>query len=90
GMTGEMNVIIGQREDALLIPTQAVVNGHVYVVGASGLVSLRNVKVGFRSMETSEIVEGLQEGERVIVADQDLFRSGSYVRAIEINPKPTR
>ncbi|SDT88304.1 RND family efflux transporter, MFP subunit [Verrucomicrobium sp. GAS474] len=89
GMTGEMNVIIGKRENSLLIPTSAIRNGRVFVVGSGGTVSPRNVKFGFRSMETTEILEGIQEGERVIVADQDLFHPGDHVRALEINPDAT-
>lgn len=85
GMTGEVNVIIGHRENALIVPTRALVANKVFVVN-HGVVQPRPVRVGFRNIERAEIVEGLQEGDRVVVADQDLLVPGQRVRAIAINP----
>ena len=44
-----------------------------------------NPLLGFRNLERAEILDGLKEGEQVVVADQDLFRPGQRVRAITIN-----
>ena len=84
GMTGEMNIITGKRENALLIPSRAVLADHVLVV-QDNVVKPRAVKIGFRNLERAEILEGLKEGEQVVVADQDLFKPGQRVRAITIN-----
>lgn len=84
GMTGELNVITGQRPDALIIPARALLVDKVFVVG-DGVVKPRAVKVGYRSIERAEILEGLREGEQVVVADQDLLRPGQRVRAITVN-----
>jgi RND family efflux transporter MFP subunit len=84
GMTGEMNVIAGKRENALIIPSRAVLAERVLVV-TNGVVKPRVVKIGFRNLERAEILEGLKEGEEVVVADQDLFKPGQRVRAITIN-----
>jgi RND family efflux transporter MFP subunit len=84
GMTGEMNIIAGKRENALIIPSRAVLAGRVFVVKNS-VVKPRTVKVGFRNLEHAEILEGLKEGEQVVVADQDLLKPGQRVRAITIN-----
>ena len=40
----------------------------------------RTVKVGFRTLDFAEALSGLEEGGRVIVADQDKFRPGEPVR----------
>ena len=84
GMTGEMNIVAGKRENTLIIPSRAVVADRVFVV-KDGVVKPRTVKLGFRNLERAEIVEGLKEGEQVVVADQDLFRPGQRVRAVTIN-----
>jgi RND family efflux transporter MFP subunit len=84
GMTGEMNIIAGKRENALIIPSRAVLAGRVFVV-KDNVVKPRAVKVGFRNLERAEILEGLKDGEQVVVADQDLFRPGQRVRAVTIN-----
>lgn len=85
GMTGEVNVIINQRDNALIVPTRALVADKVFVVN-HGVVQPRPARVGFRNIERAEIVEGLQEGDRVVVADQDLLAPGQRVRALAINP----
>ncbi len=84
GETGEMNIISGTRENALLIPSRALVVDRVWVV-QDGVVQPRTVKVGFRNIERAEILEGLREGEPVVVADQDLLRTGQRVRPITLN-----
>lgn len=84
GMTGEMNIIAGKHENALIVPSRAVLANHV-LVAKDGVVKRRAVKIGFRNLEHTEILEGLKEGEPVVVADQDLFKPGQRVRAITIN-----
>jgi RND family efflux transporter MFP subunit len=84
GMTGEMNIIAGKRENALIIPSRAVLAGRVFVI-KDNVVKPRTVKLGFRNLEHAEILEGLKDGEQVVVADQDLFRPGQRVRAVTVN-----
>jgi RND family efflux transporter MFP subunit len=84
GMTGEMNIIAGKRDNALIIPSRAVLGDRVFVV-KDNVVKPRAVKVGFHNLEHAEIIDGLKEGEQVVVADQDLFRPGQRVRAVTVN-----
>jgi len=84
GMTGEMNVILGRRDGALIIPTRALTGERVLVV-EGGTIQPRAVKTGLRSLERTEIVKGLNEGEQVVVADHDLFRPGQWVQTILVN-----
>jgi HlyD family secretion protein len=84
GMTGEMNIIAGKRENALIIPSRALLADHVLVV-RDGVIESRTVKIGFRNLERAEILDGLKEGEQVIVADQDLFRPGQRIRVVNTN-----
>jgi RND family efflux transporter MFP subunit len=84
GETGEMNIISGTRENALLIPTRALLVDRVWVV-ADDIVKPVTVKVGFRNLERAEILDGLRDGEQVVLADQDLLRTGQRVRAVVLN-----
>ena len=84
GETGEMNIISGTRENALLIPTRALLVDRVWVV-ENGSVRPVTVKVGFRNLERAEILDGLRDGDEVVVADQDLLRTGQRVRAVKLN-----
>ncbi|MDB6022088.1 MAG: efflux transporter, family, subunit [Pedosphaera sp.] len=86
GETGEMNIISGTRENALLIPTRALLVDRVWVVQA-GVAQPRTVKVGYRNIERAEILDGLHEDDAVVVADQDLLRTGMRVRPVILNPR---
>src|SRR5262249_47933366 len=89
GMTGEMNIITGVHENAVLVPTRALLVDQALVTNG-GMVQRRTVNVGFRTLDFSEALNGLGEGDRVIVADQDKFYPGHPVgqRMITRAPPP--
>ena len=79
GMTGEMNIITGTHENALLVPTRAVLVDQALVI-KRGIVQRRTIKPGFRTLDFTEALSGVSAGERVVVADQDRLRPGQPVR----------
>jgi RND family efflux transporter MFP subunit len=79
GMTGEMNIITGTHENVLLLPTRAIAVDQALIVKRS-VVQARTVKIGYRTLDYSEIIEGLSEGERAILSEQDKLRPGTLVR----------
>src|ERR1700745_697842 len=87
GMTGEMNIITGVHENALLVPTRALLVDQALVANG-GIVQRRTVNVGFRTLDFSEALGGLADGDHVIVSDQDKFHSGPPVRPRMIKPPP--
>jgi RND family efflux transporter MFP subunit len=87
GMTGEMNIITGEHENAQLVPTRALLVDQALVVNG-GIVQRRTVNVGFRTLDFSEALSGLADGDHVIVSDQDKFHSGQPVRQRMINAPP--
>jgi RND family efflux transporter MFP subunit len=90
GMTGEMNIITGGHENALLVPTRALLVDQALVVNG-GIVQRRTINVGFRTLDFSEALSGLADGDHVIVSDQDKFHSGQPVRQRMINaPSPPK
>jgi RND family efflux transporter MFP subunit len=86
GMTGEMNIITGRREKALLVPTRALLVDQVLVV-AHGIIEAHTVKVGYRTLEFAEALEGIKEEAHVVVADQDRLRPGEFVRQRYVGPE---
>ncbi|MEY2529505.1 MAG: hypothetical protein QOJ05_1595, partial [Verrucomicrobiota bacterium] len=68
GMTGEMNIITGTHENALLVPTRALLVDQALIV-KSGVVQSRTVKVGYSTLDFSEVLSGLSEGDRVVLSD---------------------
>jgi RND family efflux transporter MFP subunit len=87
GMTGEMNIITGIHENALLVPTRALLVDQALVVNG-GIVQRRTVNVGFRTLDYSEALNGLADGDHVIAYDQDQFHPGQPVRQRMINAPP--
>ncbi|PYK58946.1 MAG: hypothetical protein DME43_10045 [Verrucomicrobia bacterium] len=87
GMTGEMNIITGTHENALLVPTRALLVDQALIVN-HGIVHSRTVGIGFRTLDFTEVTSGLEEGRHVIVSDQDKFHPGETVRQRTINSPP--
>ncbi len=79
GLTGEVQIIIAERPNALIIPRRALVGDYVYVA-AGGRLERRKVAKGFDSLNKVEILEGLSVGEEVVVEQMDQFRDGDTVR----------
>lgn len=69
GMTCDADIVVGQKEDVLLVPTTALISkgDSTYVtVVAGGREEPRLVAVGLRSETDAEIVSGLDEGEEIL------------------------
>ncbi|HEY2102397.1 MAG TPA: efflux RND transporter periplasmic adaptor subunit [Chthoniobacterales bacterium] len=84
GMTGEMNIITGTHENVLLVPTRALLVDQALII-KHGIVHARTVKVGFRTLDFAEAINGVSLNDRVIVSDQDRFRPGRLVRQRKID-----
>jgi len=76
GMTAQVYIVQAAAEDALIIPSSALQGRGgrdgvrtVRVQAANGEIAEREVKVGLNTGVQAEIVEGLREGEKVVVAE---------------------
>jgi len=75
-------VEVGRRADAILVPRSAVRDGVAWVVDADGISHRRAVTVGLEGDGRMEILEGLVEGERVVVAGASLLSDGARTRVV--------
>ena len=80
GMTVEINVVTDRRDKALLIPAAALVDGHVWAV-RDGEATRVPVKVGVRGTQKVEILDGLAEGEDIILVPPKTLAEGMAVSA---------
>ena len=95
GMFARVNLLFGERENALVIPEESIVpqGGRLFVIklldgadNASKVSQRVEVKVGMRKPGQVEITDGLQAGDRVITAGQQrVQKDGTVVRVIELN-----
>ena len=71
GMTANLTIVVGQAEDALLVPILAIQQGEdgnvVTLQDASGSTVVTPVQVGLRNGTYAQIVRGLVEGDQVLV-----------------------
>jgi multidrug efflux system membrane fusion protein len=79
GMTAENNIIVNRTENALLVPSSAVLRDKIWIVEASAL-SQREIEVGARGIENTEIRRGLDEQSVVVLEPETSFANGDPVR----------
>lgn len=78
GMTANVEIIVEERESALLVPASAVREeggeAFVFVKNAQGQPERRKVALGVRSDTFVEVVEGVKEGEEVFVTPPEALQ----------------
>jgi RND family efflux transporter MFP subunit len=83
GMYAETTIQLQQKNDALILPAQAVVQSgeqsYVLVVDATNHVEKRNVTLGIQTSNRVEITSGLQTGDNVIASGQTGYQIGEVV-----------
>ncbi|MEQ8207656.1 MAG: efflux RND transporter periplasmic adaptor subunit [Woeseia sp.] len=85
GMFARIGIVSDVHADALQVPRSAIVDDggetSVFVVDGE-TVSRRTIRTGFVANGNIEIVEGLNDGEQIIVVGQTGLRDGSRVELI--------
>ena len=83
GMYARVTITTDERKDALVVPTNAVVdyNGRrgVFVMADTETVTFRPIRVGIEQAEMIEILEGAGEGDHVITTGAAALRDGDRV-----------
>ena len=74
GYSADAEVIISSRDDVLRIPTEALLERHrVYVFNEnSSLLEMREVETGLSNWQYTEIIKGLQAGEKLVLTPDRL------------------
>lgn len=79
GMSVEANIVVREKEGALLVPAESVLAGHVFAIEGD---RVRRVAVdtGIRGGRMVEILSGLAEGQRIVAAPKADLKDGARVR----------
>ena len=83
GITGEVSIVLDERPAKAIVPRRALMGNRLFVV-KDGQLELRTVKVGHTSLTVAEILEGVSEGEPVLVGLLDQFREGDRIHGVVI------
>ena len=68
GTSADIEVILQVRDEVLRIPTAALMENNKALVFADGRLDQRDVEVGLRNWNFTEVVGGLSAGERVVIS----------------------
>lgn len=86
GMFAEVTLATERKENVIVVPKTALgekgARRVVFVVDDKGVAHEREVKVGLAGREEVEILQGLKEGELVVIRGQTLIRDGDEVRVV--------
>lgn len=79
-----IHLLVDSLTNQLVVPNVAVQNGQqgtfVYVVDSESKVHLRTVQIGITTSTSADVLNGLSEGERVVVDGTDRLVEGTSVR----------
>lgn len=82
GTLATVEIQVASADEAVQVPSTAVEEGFVWVVGEDEQVSRRPVQVGLEGVDRVEIVSGLEAGEQVVVEGGSLLSEGARVRIV--------
>jgi RND family efflux transporter MFP subunit len=86
GLYADADLTLEHKEDIATVPLQAVNHEGdkttVFVVDSNNQLEDRTVELGLQNATDAEVVDGLHEGERVVVSDRSGLKSGE-----KINPQ---
>jgi HlyD family secretion protein len=83
GYSADLEVLLDARENVLRVPTEAVLEGPRVLVYSpdSRVIEDRTIQTGLSNWRWTEVTEGLQPGERVVLSvDREGVRAGARAR----------
>lgn len=85
GMTGELAFVMSEKPSVLVVPSQALQDGSLYVLHGNAVERVTPL-VGLRSIERIEILSGVQAGMRVVISPATNLETGQTVRTKYMEP----
>jgi HlyD family secretion protein len=84
GLSLEMQVIYGYKDNVLRIPNGIYFNGpgtyQLFVVDSENQLQRRDVKLGDSNREFVEVLSGLKAGDRVVISDMSEYKSSKSLK----------
>jgi len=88
GTSADVEVILSVKEGVRRIPTSALFEGQKVFVVENGVLRLRPIGIGMKNWDFVEIVDGLSEGDAVVISlDQEGLADGVSV-VVRSSSKP--
>jgi len=88
GMYAEATLVLEEKDHAVAVPLQAVERTgemtSVDVVTPENKIDRRTLRLGMETSTDAEVLDGLAEGEMVVVGDRSGLKPGQRVRPQEV------
>ena len=85
GMTAESNILISQRDNALLVPNLSIMDNAVWLV-KDGKAFRQPVTTGVKNADKTEITEGITDQDSIIIEPPEKLKAGQAVREVWSGP----
>ena len=82
GLNGEASFRLNSRENALLVPNTALMEDVLLVV-KKGHIEKRKITLGYRGLIKTEVLDGVEEGDLVVVRELTRYKEGMFVKTEE-------
>jgi len=90
GLTADVEIVLDRRDDVLRVPSAAVMQGRRVLVVERGKAAEREVAIGLKSWEWTEVRSGLAAGQTVVTTlERSGLRAGAAVKTAEAKPGGT-
>jgi membrane fusion protein (multidrug efflux system) len=86
GMFANVEVALLEKPQTLVIPREAILEagGEMFAFVVEGNQAVRRpIRIGYEQDRMVEVLEGLNEGDQVVIKGQQLIKDGSAIRVIE-------
>jgi HlyD family secretion protein len=91
GYTADVDVILEQRDNVLRVPTETVLEGSRVLVyrDSDATLESRQFEKGISNWRYTEVLSGLEEGERIVISvDREGVEAGAQVTIESAHPAP--
>jgi multidrug efflux pump subunit AcrA (membrane-fusion protein) len=85
GLTGELAFEVRSKPAALVVPSQAIQDGRIYLLQA-GHLHAAPASVGIRGVERAELLSGVHPGDRILITPVTGLKEGQWVREQYMDP----
>jgi HlyD family secretion protein len=83
GTSADVEVLLQARENALRIPTSALIEGEKVLVAEGGVLAERKLEIGLKNWDWTEVLSGLAAGDPVVTSlDRPEVEAGAEVRTV--------
>jgi HlyD family secretion protein len=84
GYSADVEIVLDTRDQALRVPTAALLEGNRVLLFKDGTLEERKVRTGIANWEFTEVLDGLQPGDRIVTSlEKEGVKAGARVRAAE-------